>query len=297
MDSQRQLCTIEPGISRRPSRKRRPPRLRGPVELKAAPSRLVGASPWQFAAKHLIDSTLAAMALLVLAPLLLALTLAVRLSSPGPAVFRQRRVGRDGKEFDLLKFRSMRIDSDQSRFAPRAGLAPGGIEGTDRRTRVGRMLRASSLDELPQLVNVLRGEMSLIGPRPERPEFVERFSREIPGYSDRHRVRAGITGWAQAHGLRGQTSIEERVAFDNYYIDNWSVRLELRILAKTVIEVLGLGQGPNRPQPVHELATTQAVRELHVVQAVLEVSAATAADASPQRSLSIATESAIPLAA
>ncbi len=296
MDSQQQLCTLEPRISRRPSRERRPSGLR-PAEPKTAPPRLVGASRWQFAAKHLIDRTVAVVALLVLAPLLLALALAVRLSSPGPAVFRQRRVGRDGKEFDLLKFRSMRIDSDQPKFAPHAGLAPGGIEGTDRRTPVGRLLRASSLDELPQLVNVLRGEMSLIGPRPERPQFVERFSREVPGYGDRHRVRAGITGWAQAHGLRGQTSIEERVAFDNYYIDNWSVRLELRILAKTVIEVLGLGHGPNQTQPVHDLPATQPVRELHVPHAVLEVSAATAADASPQRSRSIATRSAIPLAA
>ncbi len=297
MDSQQQLCTVETGIARRPGREQRPFPLTRPAEVKAAPSRPMGASGWQVAAKHLIDCTVAAVALLVLAPLLLALALAVRLSSPGPAVFRQRRVGRDGDEFDLLKFRSMRIDRDQPKFAPGAGLAPGGIEGTDRRTRVGRLLRASSLDELPQLVNVLRGEMSLVGPRPERPEFVERFSREIPGYGDRHRVRAGITGWAQAHGLRGQTSIEERVAFDNYYIDNWSVRLELWTLAKTVIEVLGLGHGPNQAQPVDELPEAQPVLELHLAQAVREVSAVTAADASLQRSLSSVTESAMPLAA
>jgi lipopolysaccharide/colanic/teichoic acid biosynthesis glycosyltransferase len=113
----------------------------------------------------------------------------------------------------------------------------------DRRTRVGRWMRASSLDELPQLVNVLKGEMSLIGPRPERPEFAEQFARDIQGYDDRHRVRSGITGWAQANGLRGQTSIADRVELDNHYINNWSPGLEFRTVALTIAEVMRLREG------------------------------------------------------
>ena len=124
------------------------------------------------------------------------------------------------------------------RFEPQQGLAPGGVEGTDRRTKLGRLLRDLSLDELPQFINVLRGDMSLVGPRPERPEFVERFAVEVARYEDRHRVRSGITGWAQVNGLRGQTSIADRVEWDNWYIQNWSLRLDLRIVALTIAEVL-----------------------------------------------------------
>jgi exopolysaccharide biosynthesis polyprenyl glycosylphosphotransferase len=193
----------------------------------------------QFTAKHAIDRVVALLALIVLSPLLVAIALAVRVTSPGPVIFRQRRVGRDGSVFELLKFRTMLTGSGES-FTPGAGVAPGGIEGADRRTRIGRWLRASSLDELPQLVNILKGEMSLVGPRPERPEFAERFAREIHGYDDRHRVRSGITGWAQANGLRGQTSIADRVEFDNHYINNWSPGLELRTLALTFAEVAQL---------------------------------------------------------
>ena len=211
----------------------------------------------QFAAKHAIDRVVALLALIVLSPVLLALALAVRVTSPGPVIFRQRRVGRDGAVFELLKFRTMLTGSDD-RFMPQAGAAPGGIEGADRRTRIGRWLRASSLDELPQLVNVLKGEMSLIGPRPERPEFAEQFAREIQDYDDRHRVRAGITGWAQANGLRGQTSIADRVELDNYYINNWSPQLELRTLALTFAEVVQLREGrpatAKQPTPGHARA-------------------------------------------
>jgi exopolysaccharide biosynthesis polyprenyl glycosylphosphotransferase len=192
---------------------------------------------WQFTVKHMIDRVIALLALIALAPVLLVLGLAVGLSSPGSVIFRQRRVGRDGRVFELLKFRTM-LAGHGGRLTLRAGAAPGGIEGPDRRTRVGRWLRSSSLDELPQLVNVLRGEMSLIGPRPERPEFAEQFAREIDGYDDRHRVRSGITGWAQANGLRGQTSIADRVEFDNHYINNWSPGLELRTVALTLAEVV-----------------------------------------------------------
>ncbi len=194
---------------------------------------------WQFAIKHALDRTLAGLALLALTPVLLAVAIAVRVSSPGPILFRQRRVGRDGHEFDVLKFRTMQVvASEADEFELPEGLAPGGVEGVDRRTPVGRILRDLSLDELPQLFNVLKGDMSLVGPRPERPEFVARFARDVARYEDRHRVKSGITGWAQVHGLRGQTPIADRVEWDNYYIQNWSLRLDLRILALTVCEIL-----------------------------------------------------------
>jgi lipopolysaccharide/colanic/teichoic acid biosynthesis glycosyltransferase len=139
----------------------------------------------------------------------------------------------------------MRVSASGERHATNAvdyllggDTAPGGVEGEDRRTAIGRFLRRSSLDELPQLINVLLGEMSIIGPRPERPEFVELFSDDITRYGDRHRVRAGITGWAQVHGLRGQTSLGERVEWDNYYIANWSLGLDLKILTLTLFAML-----------------------------------------------------------
>jgi exopolysaccharide biosynthesis polyprenyl glycosylphosphotransferase len=195
---------------------------------------------WQFTVKHAIDTVIACLALTVLAPLLLAIGAAVRVTSHGPALFRQRRVGRDGREFDLLKFRTMRQSALPEAFEPPDGCAPGGIEGEDRRTALGHFLRATSLDELPQLINVLRGDMSLVGPRPERPEYVERFTRDVARYERRHRVKSGITGWAQVNGLRGQTSIADRVEWDNYYIENWSLWLDLRILLMTVATVLRL---------------------------------------------------------
>jgi exopolysaccharide biosynthesis polyprenyl glycosylphosphotransferase len=201
----------------------------------------------QFAVKHALDMLLAALLLVALAPVLLCAALAVRLSSPGPVLFRQRRVGRDGKIFDLYKFRSMYVQDEPRAAAGQVGgaldfllggdTAPGGVEGKDRRTPIGRMLRSSSLDELPQLLNVLRGEMSLVGPRPERPEFVELFENDIVRYGDRLRVKSGITGWAQVHGLRGQTSLAERVEWDNYYIAHWSLGLDLKILALTLAAV------------------------------------------------------------
>jgi len=125
-------------------------------------------------------------------------------------------------------------DGSPLRFLLGGDTAPGGVEGDDRRTAVGRFLRRTSLDELPQLLNVLKGEMSLIGPRPERPEFVELFMHDIVRYGDRHRVKSGITGWAQVHGLRGQTSLAERVEWDNYYIAHWSLGLDAKILALTL---------------------------------------------------------------
>ena len=204
---------------------------------------------WPFSIKHAFDRTIALVGLIAAAPLMALIAIAVRASSPGPALFRQRRVGRDGRAFDLLKFRTMREPDHTSAFQPLSGCAPGGVEGQDRRTPLGRFLRESSLDELPQLINVLRGDMSLVGPRPERPEFVERFATEVNRYQDRHRVKSGITGWAQVHGLRGQTSILDRVEWDNYYIQNWSLGLDLRIIALTIAEVLRLRGDELRPRP------------------------------------------------
>jgi exopolysaccharide biosynthesis polyprenyl glycosylphosphotransferase len=196
---------------------------------------------WEFAVKHLLDRLLAGTALLILSPVMLALALLVKMSSPGPILYRQLRVGRDGREFNLLKFRSMAeppASAPQNSFEPQEGCAPGGVEGVDRRTRLGRFLRRSSLDELPQLVNVVRGEMSIVGPRPERPEYVRQFVSEVEFYDRRHRVRSGITGWAQVRGLRGQTSIAERVEWDNFYIRNWSLSLDAKILMMTLAELI-----------------------------------------------------------
>jgi exopolysaccharide biosynthesis polyprenyl glycosylphosphotransferase len=202
----------------------------------------------QFALKHAFDRVFALVLLVVLSPVILCTALAVRLSSRGPVLFRQRRIGRDGKVFDLYKFRSMYLDPAHAELVGDdidalesllgGDTAPGGVEGNDRRTPIGRFLRRCSLDELPQLVNVLRGEMSLIGPRPERPEFVELFNQDIIRYDDRHRVKSGITGWAQVHGLRGQTSLAERVEWDNYYIAHWSLGLDMKIFALTLLALL-----------------------------------------------------------
>lgn len=210
----------------------------GPVSLVRV--RPVEPTALGFAVKHASDRLVAGLALLAIAPVFLGLALAVRLSSHGPVLFRQRRVGRDGREFDMLKFRSMRPAepaSDTPVLLP-ADAAPGGVEGTDRRTRIGTLMRRASLDELPQLLNVVRGDMSLVGPRPERPEFVDRFSRDINRYGDRHRLKSGMTGLAQVNGLRGKTSIRDRVAYDNHYVEHWTPWLDVKILLKTVQAVL-----------------------------------------------------------
>jgi exopolysaccharide biosynthesis polyprenyl glycosylphosphotransferase len=195
---------------------------------------------WQFAVKHAFDRVAAALILIVLSPLMLIAAIAIKLSSPGPVFFRQRRVGRDERAFDMLKFRSMRVAPAEPEIVVSGvpeDLAPGGVEGDDRRTSIGRMLRRMSLDELPQLINVLRGEMSIVGPRPERPEFVELFDRSVLHYGARHRVKSGMTGWAQVHGLRGRTSLSDRLEWDNYYIQNWSLWLDLKILLMTIVAI------------------------------------------------------------
>jgi len=180
--------------------------------------------------KRAMDVTAAFAVLALTAPIFLLVAATVRLSSPGPVFFRQRRIGRGGKPFDLLKFRSMRVNLDSD--------TTWSVANDRRVTPVGRILRKTSLDELPQLYNVLRGDMSLIGPRPERPHFVEQFGSEVPHYHDRHRGPVGITGWAQVNKLRGDTSIHERVRLDNYYVEHWSPWLDLMIALRTVGEII-----------------------------------------------------------
>ena len=181
-------------------------------------------------AKRVFDATVSAAMLLLLAPLYGLLALAVRLTSPGPIYFRQRRIGKNGREVEILKFRSMRVNSESD--------TQWSVDEDDRVTKIGSIMRKTSLDELPQLWNVLRGDMSLVGPRPERPFFVEQFEQEVPRYGDRHRVPVGLTGLAQVSGLRGDTSIEDRAWFDNHYIENWSVSGDLIILARTAGAVI-----------------------------------------------------------
>lgn len=183
---------------------------------------------WNLVAKRLFDILVAGFVLLLSTPLLLIVAAGVKLTSRGPMLFRQERMGMDGKTFDILKFRTMRPDAESEGAQMASAKDP-------RRTPIGGFLRASSLDELPQLVNVLVGEMSLVGPRPERPVFIEEFKRQVPKYHLRHKVKAGITGWAQINGLRGQTSIQKRIEYDLYYIENWSMLLDLKILVRTAL--------------------------------------------------------------
>jgi exopolysaccharide biosynthesis polyprenyl glycosylphosphotransferase len=196
---------------------------------------------WQFDVKYAVDRVVAAAGLLLLSPLLVLIAAAIRLTMGRPIFFRQTRVGRDGRTFEMLKFRSM-LEAPETGERPIADphLAPGGIEGEDRRTWLGSVLRRLSLDELPQLMNVVRGEMSLVGPRPERPEFVSQFETSVHRYGDRHRVKSGITGWAQVSGLRGKTSISDRAEWDNFYIENFSLWLDLKIVLMTAGALLSM---------------------------------------------------------
>jgi exopolysaccharide biosynthesis polyprenyl glycosylphosphotransferase len=184
---------------------------------------------WGRISKRAFDLVVSSLTLVVLSPPLLIIAAAIRLDSRGPVFFKQRRVGLDGEEFTMYKFRSMRLGSE--RFDDEAGL---GVRNDPRRTRVGALLRMTSLDELPQLLNVLKGEMSLVGPRPERTRYVEEFQESVPRYLDRHRVKTGVTGWAQVNGLRGDTSIGERIKYDLYYIENWSLAFDIKILLRTL---------------------------------------------------------------
>ena len=206
--------------------------LRGGVEeFESIPFIYLRESPlygWNLVLKRALDLGLGTVGLLVAAPAMVAIALAIKLFSPGPVLYRQERMGLDGSRFRMLKFRTMHVDAE-------AATGPVWARPDDpRRTRFGAFLRGWSLDALPQLLNVLRGEMSLVGPRPERPSFVEEFRRQVPGYMLRHKVKAGITGWAQIHGWRGSTSIEKRIECDLYYIERWSIAFDLKILIQTL---------------------------------------------------------------
>ncbi|MBI4313966.1 MAG: sugar transferase, partial [Candidatus Omnitrophica bacterium] len=183
--------------------------------------------PWSRFKKRALDLTAASVALLITLPLWGVIAWMIRRDSPGPIFYVQERVGQDGKHFQMLKFRTMRVGAE-TKTGP-VWTQP----GDDRRTRTGIFLRRWNLDELPQLLNVLAGDMSLVGPRPERPHFVRQFREDVPRYMTRHRIRSGMTGWAQIHGLRGDTSIDERTKYDLFYLENWSLWLDCVILYRS----------------------------------------------------------------
>jgi Undecaprenyl-phosphate glucose phosphotransferase len=176
------------------------------------------------------DKLLSGLILLLISPLLLIIAILVKLTSPGPALFPQQRLSWNGRSFTMYKFRTMPVDTERESGAVWA------TQGEQRATRIGGFLRKTSLDELPQFWNVLCGDMSIVGPRPERPVFVEQFKGEIPSYMRKHMVKAGITGWAQVNGWRGDTDLQKRIEHDLYYIDNWSLWLDLRIILATLFK-------------------------------------------------------------
>jgi putative colanic acid biosynthesis UDP-glucose lipid carrier transferase len=179
--------------------------------------------------KRLEDKLLAVIILILVSPLMLLLAIGVKSSTPGPVFYRQQRVGLNNQPFMMLKFRSMPVHTETE------GIRWGrSVKKTT--TRFGRFIRRTSLDELPQFINVLKGDMSIVGPRPERPMFVEQFKHEVPDYMKKHMVKAGITGWAQVNGWRGDTDLHARIEHDLYYIENWSLWLDLKIIALTVIK-------------------------------------------------------------
>lgn len=188
---------------------------------------------WSRVVKRAMDVTVSWLLLVALSPFMLLLGLLVKLTSPaGPVLFVQERVGLDARPFEVIKFRSMHPNAEEE---------SGPVWATredPRRTPLGRLMRRFSVDELPQLANVLIGEMSLVGPRPERPEFVAQFSRVVPRYQERHREKAGLTGWAQVNGQRGQSNIEDRTKYDVFYVENWSLAFDVKIILKTVAAVL-----------------------------------------------------------
>lgn len=182
--------------------------------------------------KRALDITGSAAGLLLFSPLFLIITIAIKRSTPGAVFYLQKRVGEDGRRFTLIKFRTMKDKAEK-------GVGMVWAKKDDpRRTRTGAFLRKHNLDELPQLINVLKGEMSLVGPRPERPKFVGKFKENVPRYMSRHKIRSGMTGWAQINGLRGDTSIEERTKYDIYYIENWSVVFDIKILLISVFQTI-----------------------------------------------------------
>jgi exopolysaccharide biosynthesis polyprenyl glycosylphosphotransferase len=187
---------------------------------------------WSRFIKRAFDLIVATATLIVFSPVMIAVAVAIWLEDRGPIFYRQVRMGLDGKPFEIVKFRSMRVGAETLSGAVWAE------KDDPRRTKIGRIIRAWSLDELPQLWNVLIGDMSVVGPRPERPQFVEQFRAEFPHYMLRHKVRAGMTGWAQVHGWRGNTSVRMRIEHDLYYIENWSLGLDVKILFMTLLHGL-----------------------------------------------------------
>jgi Undecaprenyl-phosphate glucose phosphotransferase len=183
---------------------------------------------WNRVSKRIFDLVFGTLVLIMSSPVLLGISMLIKMTSKGPILYRQERVGMDGHSFQMLKFRTMRVDAEKETGPVWAQ------ENDPRRTRIGTFLRKTSSDELPQLFNVIKGEMSLVGPRPERPVFVEKFRSSIPSYILRHKIKAGMTGWAQINGCRGNTSVEKRIEHDLYYIQNWSVGFDLRILVMTL---------------------------------------------------------------
>lgn len=180
--------------------------------------------------KWLEDKILSSIILLIIIPVMLAIALLVKLSSPGPIFYRQERVGWNGEKFNMLKFRSMPIDVEKATGAVWAR------QGERRATKIGAFLRKTSLDELPQFINVLKGDMSIVGPRPERPVFVDKFKNEVPGYMKKHLMKAGITGWAQINGWRGDTDLNKRIEYDLNYIQHWSLWFDLKIIFLTIFK-------------------------------------------------------------
>jgi Undecaprenyl-phosphate glucose phosphotransferase len=193
--------------------------------------RNIALSGWKRTVKRTMDIVGAACGLVLISPGLMLMALAIKLDSRGPVFYTQERMGLDGQPFQIIKFRSMRQDAEASG----AGWT---VEDDPRTTRLGRFIRRANVDEFPQLINVLIGEMSLVGPRPERPVYVNQFRRSIPRYMDRHWEKAGMTGWAQVNGLRGDTSIVERTKYDLWYIENWSLSLDIKIVIRTLFNML-----------------------------------------------------------
>lgn len=194
------------------------------IKIKGVPM-----TTWGRIVKRVFDIIISSLLLLILSPLFILISIFIRLNSKGSVFFLQERIGLDGNSFMMMKFRTMHAGAEE--FDKEAGL---GINDDPRQTGIGKILRKLSIDELPQLINVFKGEMSLIGPRPERTFYVEQFKNLVPKYLDRHRVKTGMTGWAQVNGLRGNTSLEERIRYDIYYIENWSLWFDMKILFKTI---------------------------------------------------------------
>ena len=191
-----------------------------------------GLRGWNLAIKRAVDVIVATFMLILFSPIMLLVAILTKLGSPkSPVFYVQERVGLDSKPFQMIKFRSMMPEAEEETGPVWA------TRGDPRATRLGAFIRRFSLDELPQFINVLIGEMSVVGPRPERPYFVEQFGKKVPRYLERHREKAGLTGWAQVNGLRGNVSIEERTAYDLWYVENWTLLLDLRIMLRTLIAI------------------------------------------------------------